>query len=222
MKFLSFVLFLAVALGLFFFTRLGEVLSHQALRGYIARGGGWAYAAYVALFSLLVALGFPASILTVTGALVFGTWLNTGLTVAGATAGAAGSFIVARFLARDFIADLLDERGRNIDEWIARRGALAVLLLRLTPITPFNLVNFAAGLTAIRLTTYIWATAVGVAPGVFAYSYITTEAVKIDLAHPEQLLAPGPLAAFALIVFLTAIVPLIFRLLERHDRDSGR
>jgi uncharacterized membrane protein YdjX (TVP38/TMEM64 family) len=171
------------------------------------------------IFALLVTLGFPGSILTVAGAIVFGTWLNTLLTIIGATAGACGAFLVARFLARDWVAARLRGRAGEMDRWIARRGVLAILLLQLLPITPFNIINFGGGLTAIPFRDYTWATAVGMAPGVFAYSYVTNQAIKVDLSRPETLLDPGLLASFALIVFLTAIVPILWHRFERKEKS---
>jgi uncharacterized membrane protein YdjX (TVP38/TMEM64 family) len=94
-------------------------------------------------------------------------------------------------------------------------------MLRLLPITPFNIINFGGGLTAIPFRDYAWATAVGMAPGVFAYSYVTNQAIKVDLSRPETLLDPGLLASFALIVFLTAIVPILWRRFERSRREKG-
>ncbi len=220
-RFLLFIAFLVAAAATVYLTELYQVLSYQALQGYIERWGAWAYVTYVALFSLLVALGFPSSILTVTGALAFGTWVNTGLAVAAATLGAAGSFIVARFLARDWVAARLRGRAEDIDHWIAARGALAVMLLRLAPVVPFNVVNFASGLTAISFRDYVWATAVGVAPGTFAYSYVTNQAIQVDLRRPETLLRPGLIGAFVLIVFLVAIVPVLWRWLERRGQGGA-
>ncbi len=217
---LLFILFLVSALAVLYLTDLHKLISVGSLRRNVARFGPWAYAIYTAVYALLITLGFPGSVLTVTGALVFGTWLNTGLTIIGATAGACGAFLVARFLARDWVAARLRGRAKRIDRWIARRGVLAVFMLRLLPITPFNVINFASGLTAIGFYDYTWATAVGMAPGVFAYSYITNRAIEVDLSRPETLLEPGLLAAFALIVFLSVIVPLAWHFYERRRSDN--
>lgn len=217
---LLFVLFLAAALAVLFLTDLHKLISASSLRRDVARCGPWAYAIYIAAYALLITLGFPGSVLTVSGAIVFGTWLNTGLTIIGATAGACGAFLVARFLARDWVAARLDGRARRIDRWIARRGVMAVFMLRLLPIVPFNVINFASGLTAISFPDYTWTTAVGMAPGVFAYSYITNQAIEVDLRHPETLLEPGLLAAFALIVFLSVIVPVAWHFYERRRGNN--
>lgn len=220
-KMLLFLAFLAVALSAIYLTDLRRYLSAPALRGYLAGLGAWAYAAYVVLYALLITVGFPGSILTITGAVLFGTLLNTGLTVIGATGGACGAFLVARFLARDWVAARLRGRAREVDERIAREGVIALFVLRLIPVVPFNVLNFGSGLTAIRFRDYTWATALGMIPGVFAYSYLTNQAVEIDLSRPSTLLDPGLLAAVALFLFLIVAVPLAWRRYERKRHRRG-
>jgi len=217
LKMAGFVLFLAAALATAYLTNLHQIVSRGALRHYIACCGHWAYAAYVIIYGLLVTLGFPASVLTVSGALVFGTWLNTALSIAGATLGACVSFVIARSLARDWVAERFAGRAQELDRRLSRDGVLAIMLLRLLPVVPFNVVNYASGLTGLSFRTYTWASVVGMAPGMFAYSYITNQAVKVDLKRPETLLDPGLLLSFALIVVLTAVVPVIWR---RRRRDG--
>jgi uncharacterized membrane protein YdjX (TVP38/TMEM64 family) len=216
-----FLLFLAAALSVVYLTDLHRLITVRALRGYLARFGAWAYVAYVFIFALLVALGFPSSILTVTGAIVFGTLLNTLLTVIAATAGACGSFLVARHLGREWVETRLKGRAAEIDRRLARRGVLTILILRMVPLVPFNAVSFGSGLTGIRFGSYTWATAVGTAPGMFAYSYVTNRAIEVDLSHPETLLEPGMLAAMALVFFLSVLVPLAWRWYERRRDQEG-
>jgi uncharacterized membrane protein YdjX (TVP38/TMEM64 family) len=218
----AFILFVAAALALVWTTRLHELLSRQAVRTYIDVLGGWGYAAYVLIYAMLVLFNFPSSVLTISGALIFGTWRNVGLTVAGATLGGCGAFITARWLARGYVAGRLGNRAEVIDRRIKRDGALAVMILRLLPVVPFNAVSYASGLTLIKLRDFAWATALGMAPGVFAYSYITNQAIKADLNHPETLLQPGLIGSYILVLVLLVGVPVAWRLVERahrHDED---
>lgn len=213
---LLFVAFLVAALSVAYLSGLSRLFSVSALRHDVERFGPWAYVLYVGGYALLVAMGFPSSVLTVSGALAFGTWPNTGLAVLGSTLGAGAAFLVARFLARGWVKARLRRRGRQMDRWIGRRGVEAIFILRLMPIVPFNVVNFASGLTRVPFWPYTWATAAGSAPGIFAYSFITNRAVEVDFARPETFFEPQMLAAIALALFLSLAVPLLWRLYDRR------
>lgn len=92
----------------------------------------------------------------------------------GATAGASASFLAGRFLARGWVERRLQGSPRfaALDEAVAREGWKIVLLTRLSPVFPFNLLNYAFGLTRIRFWEYAWTTWVGMLPGSLMYVYI--------------------------------------------------
>ena len=96
--------------------------------------------------------------------------------LAGSTLGAALAFLVARFIARDKIERMAqaNEKFRRIDNAIGKQGAKLILLLRLSPIIPFNLSNYFYGLTAVKFWPYVVASWIGMMPGTFLYVYIGT------------------------------------------------
>ena len=113
----------------------------------------------------------PGSVLTLAAGAVFGFW-GTAYVMVGATIGAALAFLVARYIARGTIETRFqgNERFVAIDRAVGRQGLKIVLLLRLSPVFPFNLLNYALGLTNVRFMDYFIAS-VGMVPGTLLYIY---------------------------------------------------
>jgi uncharacterized membrane protein YdjX (TVP38/TMEM64 family) len=88
--------------------------------------------------------------------------------------GAAGAFLTGRYFARGWVAEKLNDLPRfaALDAAVADNGALIVLLTRLSPVLPFNLLNYAFGLTAVRFSTYVGVSWVGMIPGTVLYVYL--------------------------------------------------
>ncbi len=171
--------------------------------------GAVAPLAFVALYVVLTVLCFPGAVVTAAGGVFFGTALGTLLAVAGATLGATAAFFVSRRLGRAEVERIAGRRISALDRWLVRRGFLAVLYVRLIPVLPFNALNYAAGVTAVKTRDYVLGTAVGIVPGAFAYA-----ALGSSLGDP---LSPEFIAAVALIVVLAVGAPLA----ERFVRGRG-
>lgn len=125
--------------------------------------------AFVALYALLTVAFVPGTLASFAAGALYGSLAGTALTVAGATIGATGSFLVGRRLGRAQVQRLTGDRAQRVDRWIAGNGLRAVLVLRLAPVVPFNAANVALGTTSVRLRDYVIATAIGILPGSAAY-----------------------------------------------------
>ena len=126
------------------------------LREWIDGFGPWAPLVFVAGYVAAVVAFVPALPLTILAGLVFGPVWGTLYTSVASTAGACLSFLVARYAARGAVARWMapyPALGR-IDRAVARHGARIVMITRLVPIFPFNLQNYAYGLTSIRFGAY--------------------------------------------------------------------
>ena len=123
--------------------------------------------AYVTATVLLV----PASLLTVAAGALFGPALGTAVVSLASTTGAACAFLVGRYLARPTVQARISRNPRfaAVDGAVAHQGARIVLLLRLSPLFPFNLLNYGLSLTAIEFWPYVGASWVGMLPGTVAY-----------------------------------------------------
>lgn len=159
-----------LALLLFAGRKLGVLLGQAA--GKLDQLGPWATVAFVAAYAMATVLLLPGSILTLVGGALFGLVRGTLLVLLGATLGASAAFLVARHLARRLVERRLASNPTfaAVDAATAREGLKIVFLLRLSPIFPFNLLNYALGLTRVRWRDFLLAS-IGMLPGTLLYTY---------------------------------------------------
>lgn len=182
-----------------------------AIRGF----GPWTGAAFIVLYATATVAWVPGSALTLAAGAIFGVREGTLLTLVGATLGASLAFLISRHLARGALERRLgsDSRLAALDEAIGLEGGRIVFLIRLSPAFPFNVLNYALGLTKVRFRDYFLATALGIAPGTFLYVYAGFTAGQIVMslgggAPPRgagyyALLIVGLLATVAVTVLVT-------------------
>ena len=121
-------------------------------------------------YAVLTVALVPGSLMTLAAGAVFGGVGGTLVTVAGATAGATLAFIASRRLSQARIEALAGPRLRDLDGRLSARGFTSVLVLRLVPLAPFNVLNYALGATSVRLRDYVGATAIGIVPATFTFA----------------------------------------------------
>jgi uncharacterized membrane protein YdjX (TVP38/TMEM64 family) len=165
----------------------------EELRDPVDRLGAAGPLLFVALSASATVLLFPGPLLAATSGLLFGTAVGFPTTVAAATLGATLAFSLSRWWAHDAVEELAGRRLAALRAWVGRRGFVSVLYARIAPGVPYNLVNYAAGLTPVRLVSFVAATALGAAPRGFAYTALGGSLG--DLGSPEALAAVGVLVA---------------------------
>lgn len=190
------------------------VNSRDALVALVAAHPVVAPLAFFGIYTAAVALSFPAaSILSIFGGFLFG-WLSGGILVAlAATLGATLVFLAARSAFGDVLRGKVGGKAAALAEGFQTNAFGYLLALRLAPVFPFFIVNIAPALFDVRLSTFVIATALGILPGVFAYTYLgsgldeailradaagTSLSVR-DLVTPELTLAFAALAVLALV-----------------------
>jgi len=133
-------------------------------------GGG---IVFIAIYIVATVAFLPGSILTLGAGVVFGVVLGAIYVFIGATLGAIAAFLVGRYLARGWISQKIEgnEKFGAIDQAVAREGFKIVLLTRLSPVFPFNLLNYAFGITGVSLKDYALGS-IGMIPGTVMYVYI--------------------------------------------------
>lgn len=136
--------------------------------------GPWGPVALGVIYVLSCVLFVPGFILTVGAGTLFGLWIGTITVSIASTLGATLAFLIGRYLAREQVARMVEGNARfaAVDEAVAREGFKIVLLTRLSPVFPFNLLNFSFGLTRVRLRDYVLASWIGMLPGTIMYVYI--------------------------------------------------
>ena len=139
----------------------------------------WVHAAGIAgpllfmgIYAIATLLFLPGSILTLAGGALFGPWWGTFYNLTGATLGAALAFLAARHLAGDWAARRTGGRLRQLVGGVEQEGWRFVAFARLVPLFPFNLLNYALGLTRIRFGHYLLASYLFMLPGAFAYTWL--------------------------------------------------
>lgn len=185
---------IAVAAILFFALGGTQYLSFEALAAnrewlmeVVSRGGAVAAIGFIAVYAALIAMSVPgAAVLTVTSGLLFGCWLGTAYALVAATIGATVIFLAARA----GFAGLLAKAGPRLKRLEAgfRENALSYLLaVRLMPIFPFWLVNLAAAVTGMRLSSYVLGTFLGMIPATFVFASLGSGIAKVltEGGHPD-------------------------------------
>lgn len=177
-----FIALLAVFVGLARYFQLERYVEEDRLRQLVAASGAWAPLVYLAIWTIAPPLMIPATALVVIGGILFGPVWGEIYVVLGATAGAVVSFLIARYLARDWVAGkLVGTRLLAVDQLVAQKGWKIVALSRLVPIFPYFLVNYAFGLTKVSLGVFVLATFIGIIPLTMAYVYLSSNFVELLL-----------------------------------------
>lgn len=139
------------------------------LQAWLNQAGIWAPIIYIVLYSVATVLVFPSTALNLTGGAIFGPWLGTLWTSIAAVIAAIVSFAFTRTVGREIIAQKLANRWQSMDAEMRQGGLFYIFAIRLLPIIPYGLVNFAAGLTSIRFRDYLIGTILGTVPGVLPF-----------------------------------------------------
>jgi uncharacterized membrane protein YdjX (TVP38/TMEM64 family) len=135
--------------------------------------GAIAPIAFILLYIIITVAFLPASVVTLGAGVVFGVLQGSLLVFIGAMLGATAAFLVGRYLARDWVSRKIanNDKFTVIDDAIGQEGRKIIFLLRLSPVFPFNLLNYTLGLTKVSLRDYVLGT-VGILPGTVMYVYL--------------------------------------------------
>jgi len=194
---------------------IGQFLNQSSLQGWVERWGALAPLIYILLYTVAPVLFLPGLPITVAGGILFGPVWGVIYTIIGATLGACASFLVARYMARDWImSKLRSPRWKRLDDGVARHGWKIVAFTRLIPAFPFNLLNYAFGLTSIRFFHYAAASFVFMLPGCIAF---------IVFASSIPQLIKGKISTeFVAGLFLVVIVMLLPVLSRRFSAKNNQ
>ena len=136
----------------------------------------WGVVAFVFAYALAVVLLLPGTLATMTAGAIFGFPYGGFVALTGATFGATAAFFLSRSMGRSGVQELLGSHLDRVDGFVARNDFTSILLLRLMPVVPFNLLNYGSGLTSVRPSRYVIATILGMAPGAFLTTALADQA----------------------------------------------
>lgn len=201
------VLVLVIAGAVLWLASGGAGVNADQIAQWVRALGVWATVLHVLLFALGTVLFVPGSLFGLAGGAVFGPALGTIVNLAGGTLGAVAAFLIARYAAADWTRKKVGVRLERLIAGVEAEGWRFVALVRLVPLFPFNLTNYALGLTRIRLGEYALASLICMIPGTLAYSWLgnagreaaagSTDAIRYGLLG---------LAALAAIAFVPRLI----------------
>ncbi|OPX92718.1 MAG: TVP38/TMEM64 family inner membrane protein YdjZ [Syntrophorhabdus sp. PtaB.Bin006] len=206
-KFLLFLAFLTVVIVTVKATGASRYLEQQTLRTWIESTGALAPVVYMLVYTIAPALFLPGLPITIAGGILFGPLWGVVYTIIASTMGACVAFLVSRYLAREWVeGQLKSPRWRRLDEGVERHGWKVVAFTRLIPLFPFNLLNYAFGLTKIGFRQYAVTTFVCMLPACIAF--IVFSSSLLDLLRGK--VSPTFVAGLLLVV-LVSLFPLFYR-----------
>jgi len=184
-----------------------DALDVELLSAQLDRLGAWAPVVFIALFALATVGSLPGMVFALAGGAMFGPVLGTLYNLSGATIGAVLAFLAARYVASDWVRSKAGPKLDRIIRGVEDEGWRFVAFTRLVPLFPFNLLNYALGLTRIPLLHYTVATAVCMIPGALAYTYLG-HAGREAAAGNETAIQSGliALALLAVVMFLPRLI----------------
>jgi len=162
------------AIGWYF---LGNIEQEQ-LNTFLKQLGIWAPLIYIIVYILVTILVLPTTPLNLSGGAIFGIWWGTLWTSLAAIIAAIVAFLFSRTMGRELIEKKLAGTWKAMDAEIHQGGLYYLFAIRLFPIIPYGLVNFAAGLTSIPFRDYLFATILGTVPGIFPFVMLGNSGLK--------------------------------------------
>ena len=195
-----------------------QELLREAL-AWINNLGSWAPVAFIIIYNLATILFVPGLILTIGGGVIFGLVWGSLYVFIAATLGAIVAFLMGRYLSRAWVSKQIETHPqlKAIDEAVAREGFKIVFLTRLCPLLPFNLLNYAFGITQVSLKDYFFGS-IGMIPGTLMYVYLgalagdlamlstATQSMNPQAEAAERLMhVVGCVATVAVTIYVTRI-----------------
>jgi uncharacterized membrane protein YdjX (TVP38/TMEM64 family) len=211
-------LLLALIAGVVIAAAYREQFDPTALQAWVDGAGAAAPLVFMGIYVLAAVLFMPGSVLTLAGGALFGPIWGTFYSLTGATLGATLAFLVARYLASDWVAKKAGGRLKQLLKGVEKEGWRFVAFVRLVPLFPFNLLNYALGLTRIPLSHYVVTSYITMLPGAIAYTYLGY-AGREAVAGGEALIQKG-LLALGLLALLLFVPRLVTRLSRRSSKAS--
>lgn len=179
------ILIIAIIMIAYFLNSRGifENATVENVKSYVLSYGKLAPLVYTIMFTLSALTLFPDSVLAISGGMIFGFFYGTLYTIIGAIFAATLAFFVSRFVGQSILEKFLKHNKIKVINAVEKRGFISVLVLRLIPLVPFDVISYGAGLTKIPYVDYIGATALGIIPGVMVYINIGNQVGNSNLVQ---------------------------------------
>ncbi|MEK7314037.1 MAG: TVP38/TMEM64 family protein [Deltaproteobacteria bacterium] len=216
-KFILLIFFAAAAFSAIKYLSLDKRFFSGDVARWVEGFGPWAPLIYISLYAIAPSFMFPGVPLTILGGALFGPLWGMVYASVGATLGASVAFLVARRMGRPWVEKKIkNTRLQKLDEDVERYGWKIVAFTRLIPLFPFNVLNYAFGMTKIRFSRFVVASFVFMLPGVAAY-VLFSSSLKDALGGRFSW---SFWAGLSLIVILS-LIPLVYKRLPPFSKGRG-
>jgi len=153
-----------------------DLIKPERIRESVEQMGVMAPVIFMLLFALTAVLAIPATVMVITGGLLFGPWLGTFYNVTGATLGAVLAFVISRYMASAWASRMIEQKAgdrmKRVIAGVEKEGWRFVAFTRLVPVIPYFALNYVMGLTRVPLSHYALATYIALIPSIFAFTYL--------------------------------------------------
>ncbi len=184
---------------------LAFVTDIDAMQSYFAELGFIGYGIYILIYIVIAVFMLPASVITIVAGIVFGPVLGGSLALVGATIGASVAFLIAKYIARDTIVNKFEGNAifNKIENGVKENGTSFLILTRLVPVFPYNVQNYAYGVTNMNIVTFTVVSLICMAPGAFIYAFMAGEIVTNGVSVKLMI----QFAVAGLILFVVSLIP---------------
>lgn len=210
-KLIKIILTIFIVVASFFVIKY---LPLERVRAIIKSGGAFAPLIYILLFSILPIFFFPVPILALAGGLAFGVWKGSFYTIIGASINCILMYLIAKYIGKEQVDRYLDKHlSEDVKKRIASKETdigFYLFVLRLTPIIPYNLINYMSGLLDIELKKYIIISILGIMPGTAVYLNMGDKAINYKSKE------------FVLSVVFMVVLVILANLLTKYLKKKGK
>lgn len=204
------LLFLLLIAGIVAALLNRDLFDINVIKANLDKLGVYAPIIFIGLYMIATLFFFPGSLLTLAGGALFGPWLGTLYNLTGATLGATLAFMLSRYIGSEWVQQKASGILQKLLDGVEEEGWRFIAFVRLVPLFPFNILNYALGLTRIKLIPYMLTTWICMIPGGFAYTWLGH--AGSEAASGSENTVQNILIAIALL----AIVIYIPRVLKKH------
>jgi uncharacterized membrane protein YdjX (TVP38/TMEM64 family) len=217
LRFLALVVLVGVGFAVLRFSPVADALTVEKISVFLdrLRQAWWAPALLILAYIVLCPLGLPASVLMITGGVVFGVVRGSLYNLVGVFLGGAATYYVARALGRDLVVHLAGKRLKKVEMAIARRGFWSLVGVRFLPL-PYPVVNYCCALAGVRPALFLTTTLIGVAPIVILFSYFADALSRAATGDRGGVMIR--LAVASLLLLAATLVPQVVNARKRRAR----
>ena len=167
-------------------------LSPDVIKHYILGFGPWALVIYIILYAVnTISLLPPIAIMSLAAGFIFGPLKGSVALMVGSFIGTTATFYISRCFGARYIDQIIKGKAREFQETLDRNGFKVIVFIRLIPILPWEVVNYAAGLSRIHYRDYILATMIGIFPSVLVQTFFSDRLARFNLKDPTVIAAIG-------------------------------